>query len=1188
MPLKTISETLCNVRYKLTLALLLATLFISVCAVSGVPDVQAQTGKSAPAQPTQKQKSKQIFLGGKNDSARGSSVTIRSDTPLNDYSAYRSGDRFYVVIPKANANALPKGASGRGFSDMQVQQRGNDVVLSYRLQPGSKPRVNQRFDRLDVVFDTAEGADATNNAANPNQPNQTPATANNARNNPPAQATQNPRTGTTPEAANPSDANRTGAEVQRDQSATGTQGNNFPPVAVQPQTPLIVAPPSANETPSATPSMTPASGEQQIAQTQPPATNAPITATNPAPAQPGSASFAAAVLRNWPALIGGLLLLGIVLFIMAQRSASKRSVPPDADAKTLATPAVKEATAPKLQPTAAKTATVSNASAAASSASSKRVETTPPAVVTTTAASALAAGLSGAKEKEKKKEPREASVSGGKTGVEKELITAHEKTTKIEPLATNEAARLASAEAVKKALLDQQGTSEVAPFTPADGDKVQEETKHLLAGESYDKAIFSAADPTMRQMVAAELLSALAGRNPARRQRAGAAFIEHGYFNETAHDLHFSIAPAERASAARSLGLLGDRIATSHLVAALDDPTMEVRRASVEALADIRDPKAVASLNALLEREKELKVKVPRKLVQRAIEACEQGGEQSPTPSVTAVPPPASVTDAAHAAAETAPTQGTAATTIATAGETAAATVEETPTLASEETPTVAVEETSIILAGETPTLEVKEAADTTARPIVNVEDKTAPTVVDVIDERAAVSSGLEDAKLETSQPPYVAETPVSKELAPAIVEESLTTTEVKPPADIAGETTELTLAEEVAPTDDASQRAPISEPEAPPPAPHVVEPPLFAGESLAVPTEEIADAAMEEITLSTDTHAAPAEAALEFEAHRDETPAAPVVNRLEGFETAHARHASSASDWVELDEMHTPPASPAAVEASIMPFEVDLTGESLTDQPEPSHRGADTTATLDLIPLQVEADAPLSISPIESAAAFPPVPDETGVSTVTGMETHVKQPSSVPQSIQQRLASEEPRERVTAIKELARFGNEDAFHQISAAFDDNSADVRSAAARSLYEIQEDRAEAFTRALREAPPERRRNIGGAIASSGLAAEAVGQLTGASRDKTYEAFSLLFLMAKAGEVQPLIRAIESHPDSEVRLAVVKLLALSGQKEILPAFRRLAVRGSLPTDVRSAVMEAIYQISSNNQTPQEANS
>ena len=156
-----------------------------------------------------------------------------------------------------------------------------------------------------------------------------------------------------------------------------------------------------------------------------------------------------------------------------------------------------------------------------------------------------------------------------------------------------------------------------------------------------------------------------------------------------------------------------------------------------------------------------------------------------------------------------------------------------------------------------------------------------------------------------------------------------------------------------------------------------------------------------------------------------------------------------------------------------------------------------------------------------------------------------------------------------------------EAFHQICAGFDDPSRDVRSAAARALYGLRADRAESFTRALREAGPDRRRNVGAAISSSGLAGEAISQLTGESRDKTYEAFSLLFLMAKAGEVQPLVRAIEGHPNNEVRLAVVKLLALSGQKEILPAFRRLAVRGSLPTEVRSAVMEAIYQISSSNQ-------
>lgn len=191
---------------------------------------------------------------------------------------------------------------------------------------------------------------------------------------------------------------------------------------------------------------------------------------------------------------------------------------------------------------------------------------------------------------------------------------------------------------------------------------------------------------------------------------------------------------------------------------------------------------------------------------------------------------------------------------------------------------------------------------------------------------------------------------------------------------------------------------------------------------------------------------------------------------------------------------------------------------------------------------------------------------------------------SGLPAATRERFKSEQSDERVSAVSELPRVGGDDAFRAICDSFDDRSSEVRTAAARALFEFQEDRAAAFTRALREAPPERRLRIGAAIASSGLANEAISNLTGESREKTYDAFSLLFLMSKAGEVQPLMRAIEEHSNTDIRLAVIKLLALSGQPEILPAFRRMAVRGSLPPEVRSALMEAIYQVTS--QSPTDA--
>jgi hypothetical protein len=151
-----------------------------------------------------------------------------------------------------------------------------------------------------------------------------------------------------------------------------------------------------------------------------------------------------------------------------------------------------------------------------------------------------------------------------------------------------------------------------------------------------------------------------------------------------------------------------------------------------------------------------------------------------------------------------------------------------------------------------------------------------------------------------------------------------------------------------------------------------------------------------------------------------------------------------------------------------------------------------------------------------------------------------------------------------------------DEFRFLTDLFDDPSPDVRNVAARALYRLKSDRAACFTRALREASPERRRRIGAALATSGLATEALSNLAGANLDKAYDAFSVLFLMAKAGEVESLIKVIEDSPYLEVRLAVVKLLALSGQAEVVSSFRRLAVRGSLPPEVRTAVMEAIHQL------------
>ena len=90
-----------------------------------------------------------IQLGG---AAEGSRVTVVSDSPLNDYEAFRRGERFYVKIPLADFASAAPHFRADGFDDVQVQKVGDSLVVSFKLQAGASARVDQRGNRLDVVF----------------------------------------------------------------------------------------------------------------------------------------------------------------------------------------------------------------------------------------------------------------------------------------------------------------------------------------------------------------------------------------------------------------------------------------------------------------------------------------------------------------------------------------------------------------------------------------------------------------------------------------------------------------------------------------------------------------------------------------------------------------------------------------------------------------------------------------------------------------------------------------------------------------------------------------------------------------------------------------------------------------------------------------------------------------------------
>ena len=175
-------------------------------------------------------------------------------------------------------------------------------------------------------------------------------------------------------------------------------------------------------------------------------------------------------------------------------------------------------------------------------------------------------------------------------------------------------------------------------------------------------------------------------------------------------------------------------------------------------------------------------------------------------------------------------------------------------------------------------------------------------------------------------------------------------------------------------------------------------------------------------------------------------------------------------------------------------------------------------------------------------------------------------------------LAKRRAQKEVAAMSQLTTVAEANSLETITEFLEDPSREVRNQAARELYRVNpEFAATFFNSALREGTPARRRTIGEALAGSGLVSDAIQALNSGRQKNAYSTISLLFLVAKAGEVQPLLKLLEDHPSIELRLALIELLALSGEVAILPALKRLAVKRILPAEVRSAVMEAIYQIS-----------
>ncbi len=169
-----------------------------------------------------------------------------------------------------------------------------------------------------------------------------------------------------------------------------------------------------------------------------------------------------------------------------------------------------------------------------------------------------------------------------------------------------------------------------------------------------------------------------------------------------------------------------------------------------------------------------------------------------------------------------------------------------------------------------------------------------------------------------------------------------------------------------------------------------------------------------------------------------------------------------------------------------------------------------------------------------------------------------------------------EPAVRTSAVASLGAIDHESVFSTVLVGLADEARDVRAAAARAVSRLSFDRADAYARVIETSDEQELGEVANACIKTGMAAQALDRLSSDDRRQAYEAYSLLSLLAKANQCQPILDVIESHHDLKACTAAIQLLGLSGSGELVPRLKELAQKESMPEQLKTAINDSIDKL------------
>lgn len=165
---------------------------------------------------------------------------------------------------------------------------------------------------------------------------------------------------------------------------------------------------------------------------------------------------------------------------------------------------------------------------------------------------------------------------------------------------------------------------------------------------------------------------------------------------------------------------------------------------------------------------------------------------------------------------------------------------------------------------------------------------------------------------------------------------------------------------------------------------------------------------------------------------------------------------------------------------------------------------------------------------------------------------------------------------RSRAVTILSDFDHESVFESILLACADPTREVRAAAARALFRLSFDRADAWLRIAETEEEGRMIQAARAAIEGDLVERSLVRLVHHDKKVTYEAFALVALLIKAGETKEVFNALENHLDVNVRRAILHVIKITKNKKALDGLYAMLEKNNIPIEFQEEVDKTIEEI------------